>query len=82
MCIRDRWKEDENYDRLGIDKEYMNILNVPVRKLKVPIRPGRNLAVIVEAAAANYRYSLMSSITPVDVISKRIKELEKKRPCR
>ncbi|CAB1245415.1 HPr(Ser) kinase/phosphatase [Clostridium sp. MT-14] len=78
----EQWKEDENYDRLGIDKEYMNILNVPVRKLKVPIRPGRNLAVIVEAAAANYRYSLMSSITPVDVISKRIKELEKKRPCR
>ena len=72
-------KEDENYDRLGIDKEYLNILNVPVRKLKIPIRPGRNLAVIIEAAAANYRYSLISNVTPVDVISERINEVAKKK---
>lgn len=75
----EQWKEGENYDRLGIDKEYLNILNVPVRKLKIPIRPGRNLAVIIEAAAANYRYSLISKVTPVDVISKRINEVAKKK---
>lgn len=68
----EHWKEDGNYDRLGIDKEYMNILNVPVRRLRVPIRPGRNVAVIVEAAAANYRYSHMSKETPVDIIEKRM----------
>ncbi|BAH06434.1 HPr(Ser) kinase/phosphatase [Clostridium kluyveri] len=76
ICL-EQWKKDENYDRLGIDKEYMDILNVPVRKLKIPIRPGRNLAVIIEAAAANYRYSLVSDVTPVDVISERIQELRK-----
>jgi HPr kinase/phosphorylase len=75
----EQWKEDENYDRLGIDKEYLNILNVPVRKLKIPIRPGRNLAVIIEAAAANYRYSLISNVTPVDVISERINEVARKK---
>lgn len=76
ICL-EQWKKDENYDRLGIDKEYMDILNVPVRKLKIPIRPGRNLAVIIEAAAANYRYSLVSNVTPIDVISERIQKLRK-----
>lgn len=75
----EQWKEDENYDRLGIDKEYVQILNVPVRKLTIPIRPGRNLAVIIEAAAANYRYSFISNTNPVDIISKRINEESKKR---
>ncbi|MTK13676.1 MAG: HPr kinase/phosphorylase [Clostridiaceae bacterium] len=75
----EQWKEDENYDRLGIDKEYVNILNVPVRKLTVPIRPGRNLAVIIEAAAANYRYSFITNITPVDIIGQRMIEEKERR---
>ncbi|WP_127836340.1 HPr(Ser) kinase/phosphatase [Clostridium prolinivorans] len=68
----EQWKNDEDYDRLGIDQDYIDILNVPVRKMVLPIRPGRNLAVIIEAAAANYRYSLNSKVTPVDTINKRI----------
>jgi HPr kinase/phosphorylase len=68
----EQWKDDENYDRLGIDQTFIEILNVPIRKLTLPIRPGRNLAVIIEAAAANYRYSLNSKISPVDTINSRI----------
>ncbi|SKA72800.1 Hpr(Ser) kinase/phosphatase [Clostridium sp. USBA 49] len=68
----EQWKNDEDYDRLGIDQDYIDILNVPVRKMVLPIRPGRNLAVIIEAVAANYRYSLNSKVTPVDTINKRI----------
>ncbi|WPC44646.1 HPr(Ser) kinase/phosphatase [Clostridium sp. JS66] len=70
----EQWKEGENYDRLGIDNEYVNILNVPLKKLTIPIRPGRNIAVIIEAAAANFRYSFISNITPVDIINQRINE--------
>lgn len=69
------WNENEEYDRLGIDNEFMDILNVPVRKITLPIRPGRNIAVIIEAAAANYRYSLNSKITPVETINMRIAEV-------
>ena len=69
------WNENEEYDRLGIDNEYMDILSVPLRKITLPIRPGRNIAVIIEAAAANYRYSLNSKITPVETINKRIEEV-------
>lgn len=72
MIHLEHWRDDAVYDRLGIEEQYMDILNVPVRKLTVPIRPGRNIAVIIEAAAANYRYSLMSNTSPVDIIDKRM----------
>lgn len=75
----EHWKNDGDYDRLGTNIECMDILGVPVRKLTVPIRPGRNIAVIVEAAAVNYRYSLMSNETPVDIIEGRIKEVSDSR---
>ncbi len=69
------WKDGESYDRLGLDDEFMDILNIPVKKITIPIRPGRNLAVIVEAAAANYRYSLISKVSPVDIIDRRMDEV-------
>ncbi|WP_050607060.1 HPr(Ser) kinase/phosphatase [Clostridium niameyense] len=68
----EQWRPDKNYDRLGTDKQYIDILNIPVRKIVLPIRPGRNLAVIIEAAAANYRYNLNSDHTAVDIINERI----------
>lgn len=71
----EHWKDDNDYDRLGIDDEYMNILGINVKKLTVPVRPGRNIAVIIEAAAVNYRYALMSDVTPVDVIESRMNNI-------
>jgi HPr kinase/phosphorylase len=68
----EQWKDDEDYDRLGIEQTYIEILNVPIKKMTLPIRPGRNLAVIIEAAAVNYRYSLNSKVSPVDTINSRI----------
>lgn len=68
----EHWKDDGDYDRLGLDKEYQEILGVKARKLRIPVRPGRNIAVIIEAAAVNYRYSLMSEVTPVDIIESRM----------
>jgi len=69
------WNEEENFDRLGIDKDFVEILGIPVQKMLLPIRPGRNIAVIIEAAAANFRYHATSNITPVDTIEKRINEV-------
>ena len=71
----EHWKDDGDYDRLGIDKETQDILGVKVRRLRVPVRPGRNIAVIIEAAAGNYRHSLMSDVTPVDIIEQRMSEI-------
>ncbi|QCX34724.1 HPr kinase/phosphorylase [Caloramator sp. E03] len=67
--------EHDNFDRLGNSNETIEILGVPVKKVRIPIRPGRNIAVIIEAAAANYRYLTTTSITPVETIEKRIEEV-------
>ncbi|MCB2360312.1 HPr(Ser) kinase/phosphatase [Clostridium estertheticum] len=74
-----QWNESEEYDRLGIDNQFMDILSVNLRKITLPVRPGRNIAVIIEAAAANYIYSLNSKITPVESINMRIEEVTKAR---
>ena len=69
------WKDNGDYDRLWINQDTQEILGVKVRKLKVPVRPGRNIAVIIEAAAVNYRHSLMSDISAVDIIERRMENL-------
>lgn len=53
------WDSTKAYDRLGLDNEYTNILDVKVPVITVPITPGRNLAVIVETAAMNNRQKKM-----------------------
>ena len=47
------------YDRMGLDNEYMKILGVEVPTLTIPVKPGRNLAVIIEVAAMNNRQKKM-----------------------
>lgn len=74
----EQWDNDKSYDRLGIEKEFMDILGVPIRKMTIPIRPGRNMAVIIEAAAASYRYTITSKINPVDIIDKRMESFVNK----
>lgn len=71
----EHWKDDGDYDRLGLNDDRQEILGVKVKKLRVPVRPGRNIAVIIEAAAVNYRHSLMSDVTPVDIIESRMDKL-------
>ncbi|RHW38915.1 HPr kinase/phosphorylase [Neobacillus notoginsengisoli] len=53
------WDQDKQYDRLGLDEEKMKIIDSEVPKLTVPVRPGRNLAVIIEVAAMNFRLKRM-----------------------
>lgn len=49
------WDKKTPYDRIGLSEETMRIMDVDVPILTIPIRPGRNLAVIIEVAAMNYR---------------------------
>jgi len=53
------WDERTIYDRFGLPEEYMNILDNKVICHNIPIRPGRNLAVICESAAINHRQKKM-----------------------
>ncbi len=49
------WDKEKQYDRLGIEDEYIDILGINVVTHRIPIRPGRNIAIICETAAVNYR---------------------------
>jgi HPr kinase/phosphorylase len=53
------WNPEKVYDRMGMDNHYMSILGVKVPYLTVPVKPGRNLAVILEVAAMNNRQKKM-----------------------
>lgn len=53
------WKSNSDYDRIGAESHYMDILGVKVPHIVVPITPGRNLAVILEVAAMNNRQKRM-----------------------
>lgn len=50
----ENWKESKEYDRLGMDETYTSILGVRIPHLVIPVRPGRNLSIIIEVAARNY----------------------------
>ncbi|NDI36583.1 HPr(Ser) kinase/phosphatase [Chengkuizengella sediminis] len=53
------WNQEKQYDRLGLDEETTQIIDTKVPLVTIPVRPGRNLAVILEVAAMNYRLKRM-----------------------
>ncbi|MEW9502122.1 HPr(Ser) kinase/phosphatase [Jeotgalibacillus marinus] len=53
------WDKNKQYDRLGLDEEKMKIIDSEITKITLPVRPGRNLAVIIEVAAMNFRLKRM-----------------------
>ncbi|WP_156288341.1 HPr(Ser) kinase/phosphatase [Oceanobacillus salinisoli] len=55
----ENWDEKKQYDRLGLDEDQMKIMDVSLPKATIPVRPGRNLAVIIEVAAMNFRLKRM-----------------------
>lgn len=79
------WDSAKVYDRMGLDNEYMEILGVEVPTLTIPVKPGRNLAVIIEVAAMNNRqkkmgynaaHDLLKSLgMPVDEVTESVKTI-------
>lgn len=53
------WSAEQIYDRLGLEEQYMDLLGVKVPAVTIPVKPGRNLAVILEVAAMNNRQKKM-----------------------
>lgn len=55
----ENWQPDKQYDRLGLDEETTKIIDTDIPVVTIPVRPGRNLAVIIEVAAMNFRLKRM-----------------------
>ena len=62
------WDNTKVYDRMGLDNEYMDILGVEVPTMTIPVKPGRNLAVIIEVAAMNNRQKKMGYNAAKDLL--------------
>lgn len=68
------WDADKTYDRLGLEEEKMRIIDTDLTKLTIPVRPGRNLSVIIEVAAMNYRLKRMG-VNAAEEFSKRLDDV-------
>lgn len=60
LCVNlENWDSTKTYDRMGIDNEYTDLLGIKIPVMTIPVKPGRNLAVILEVAAMTYRQRKM-----------------------
>lgn len=59
VCNLEDWDPNKVYDRIGMDELTMEILGVKVPKLEIPVKPGRNIPIIIETAAMNERLKKM-----------------------
>ena len=64
------WDEKKSYDRLGINEETTELLGISIPSITIPVGPGRNLAIIVEAAAINFRVKKMGYNAAKTLINK------------
>lgn len=79
MVELELWDETKVYDRIGLDEETIEILGVDLPKVTIPIRPGRNTAMIVEVAARNNRQKRLG-YNAAQVLNERIMtEIEKRK---
>lgn len=72
----EEWDENKEYDRIGIDEEYTEILGIKVPTVVIPVRPGRNISAIIEIAAKNYRQKLLG-YNPLETYNKRFRNLSR-----
>ena len=71
------WVEGKQYDRLGMVDEYTNIMGINIPSITIPVKLGRNLAVIVEVAAMNNRQKKMGYNAAVELNNRLMREMEK-----
>ena len=71
------WQEKKQYDRLGLSTEYTELLGINIPSITLPVKPGRNLAVVIEVAAINHRQKRMGYNAAEALNERLINEMEK-----
>lgn len=67
----EEWQEGVEYDRTGLEEETVEILGTKLPYRRIPVRPGRNIAIIVEVAALNHRLKELG-VNPAEILNRRI----------
>lgn len=73
----EEWNPEKTYDRLGVSSNYVNILGLDVVCQQLPLRPGRNLAVILEVAAANNRQKKMGYVAADELLRRQREKMRR-----
>jgi HPr kinase/phosphorylase len=63
----EEWDDKAAYDRTGLQEHYVDIIGVKVPYMRIPVRPGRNVAIIIEVASLNQRLKEMGVHTARDL---------------
>jgi len=71
MVELEEWQEGKDYDRTGLEEEYKTILGIDIPYILIPVRPGRNIAIILEVAALNHRLKELG-VNPAEILNQRI----------
>ncbi|WP_336004249.1 HPr(Ser) kinase/phosphatase [Fusobacterium polymorphum] len=79
LIVLEEWNEKEFYDRLGLDVQYEDFVGEKIQKYIIPVRKGRNLAVIIETAALTFRLRRMGLNTPLEFLTKSQEIIERKK---
>ncbi len=66
----EQWDMNKSYDRMGLDDQVTDILGIKIPSLTIPVKPGRNLAVIIEVAAMNSRQKKLGYNAAEDLLTK------------
>ena len=78
LVIRlEKWQDDKEYDRIGLDDHTTELLGVELPYLEVPVKPGRNIAMIVEVAVRNQRQKLLGYNAAQELNNKLIANMKK-----
>lgn len=66
----EQWDPEKVYDRMGMENEYTEVLGIKIPALTIPVKPGRNLAIIIEVAAMNNRQKKMGYNAARELLAK------------
>ncbi|WP_157153236.1 HPr(Ser) kinase/phosphatase [Brachyspira murdochii] len=75
----EHWKDDEQYDRMGLFEKTYNMLNTEIPYIKLPVRSGRNICILIETAAKNFRLKQMGYNSAKELDKALIAQIEKKK---
>lgn len=76
------WNPAGDYERIGAEEQYIDILTSPLPRIVVPVRPGRNIPILIETAAINYRSKRMGRNAAKELSDKIREEIERKKGYR
>jgi HPr kinase/phosphorylase len=82
VVVLEEWEENQNYERLGLEPHYYEILRVKIPCLTVPVQPGRHLSTIIEVAALDLKLKKMGIHPARDLAEQLTRDMEANRLAR